>query len=164
METEELKENTAEEAFTEYLENNGLKKSRERYVVLEAARKINHLFTAAELHSFITECMSFHISLTTVYSSLSLLGKCGITVRHLLSADSVVFEYAYGKTSFKYAICSMCGRMTHINDRTLDRAVSAVKTPRLHFNYYKTYIYGICASCARKEKYKLRKIKNKNKK
>lgn len=163
MEIEERKEN-AVEAFTEYLVNNGLKKSQERYAVLEAAGKINRLFTAAELHSFITGSMSFHLSLATVYSSLDLLDKCGIIVRHFLSSESVVFEYAYGKTSFKYAICSKCGRITPLHDRSLDRAVSVVKTPRLHFNYYKTYIYGVCASCARKEKSKLRKIKNQNNK
>ena len=42
--------------------------------------------------------------------------------------------------------------------------VSVVKSPRLHINFNKTYNYGICASCARKEKSKLRKIQNKNKK
>lgn len=163
MDTEKTKSNAAQ-TLTEYLLNNGLKKSQERYVVLDAAQKTEGLFTVAELHRFITENMTFHLSLATVYSSLELLTQCGITVEHFLSAKSVMFEYAYGKTAFKYTICSKCGRMTPVHDRTLDRAVAAVKTPRLHYNFYKTYIYGICASCARKEKSKLRKIKNQNKK
>ena len=165
MELDEKKENVVD-VFTEYLVNNGLKKSQERYVVLEAVGKMNGLFTAAELHTYLVNNMNFHLSPATVYSSIKLLLECGIMVEHFLfpSSKSVLFEYAYGKTSFKYAVCSKCGRISPIHDRALDRAVSVVKTPRLHFNFYKTYIYGICASCARKEKSKLRKIKNKYKK
>ncbi len=165
MEAGEVKNEVAQ-AFTDFLVKNGLKKSQERYVVLEAAQKIDGLFTAADLHRFLTESMNFHLSLTTVYSTLELLTRCGIMVEHWLSAKSaksVKFEYAYGRTSFKYTICSKCGRISHVHDKTLDRAVAAVKTPRFHFNFYKTYIYGVCAACARKEKSKLRKIKNQDK-
>ncbi len=162
MDAGEVK-NEVVQAFTDFLVNNGLKKSQERYVVLDAAQKIDGLFTAADLHSFLTGGMNFHLSLATVYSTLELLTQCGITVKHCLSANSVKFEYAYGRTSFSYTICSKCGRISHVHDKTLDRAVAAVKTPRFHFDFYKTYIYGVCAACARKEKSKLRKIKNQDK-
>ena len=103
MEIDERKEDVVE-VFTEYLVNNGLKKSQERYVVLEAAGKMNGLFTAAELHTYLVNNMNFHLSPATVYSSIKLLLQCGILVGHFLSSKSVMFEYAYGKTSFKYAI------------------------------------------------------------
>lgn len=151
------------QAFTAYLADNGLRKSQERFTVLEAAEKMEGLFTAQELHAYITQDMKFHLSLTTVYATLDLLTLSGITVGHYMPSLIVKYEYAYGKTAFKYSICAKCGRISVIHDRTLDRTVSAVKTPRLHFLFYKTYIYGVCASCARKEKSKLRKIKNKDK-
>lgn len=149
------------EAFTKYLEANGLKKSQERYAILDAARHTKGMFTAADLHKHITQDLNFHVSLATIYSTLEILAECRIVVEHFLSPKSVNFEYAYGRQAFKYMICSKCGKITPINDRNLDRTVSTVKTPRLHFYFYKTYIYGICATCARTEKSKLRKIKDK---
>ena len=71
MEIDERKEDVVE-VFTEYLVNNGLKKSQERYVVLEAAGKMNGLFTAAELHTYLVNNMNFHLSPATVYSSIKL--------------------------------------------------------------------------------------------
>lgn len=150
-----------EVALTNYLSDHNLKKSRERYVVLEAVKDKGEIFTAAELHDYI-EKTQFHLSLATVYSSLRLFVKCGIVVEHLVQADSVRFEYAYGKTAFKYMVCSHCGRITPLADTAIDRAMAAAKTPRMHPSYYKAYIFGICASCARKEKARLRKIKQQN--
>ncbi len=149
--------------LTKYLTEKRLKKSQERYMVLEAACRADGMFTAADIHDYITTTMNFHLSLSTVYSTLELLTTCGIMIEHFLSPKNVKFEYALGRTAFKYMICSSCGRITEIHDRSLDRMISTIKTPRLHVNYYKTYIYGICASCARKEKNKLRKIKPQDK-
>ena len=156
MEREEAYSKAAKH-LTEYLTERGLKKSRERYMVLEAACRADGMFTAADIHDYITATMNFHLSLSTVYSTLELLTTCGIMVEHFLSPRNVKFEYALGRTAFKYMICSDCGKITAIHDRTIDRVISAVKTPRLHVKYYKTYIYGTCASCAKKEKNKLRK-------
>lgn len=150
-----------EEALTNYLADHNLKKTRERYVVLAAAREVGKIFTAAELHGYI-EKKQFHLSLATVYSSLRLLGKCGLVVEHLVQADSVRFEYAYGKTAFKYMVCSHCGRIKPITDKAIDRAMAAAKVPRMHPSYYKAYIFGVCASCVRKENARLRKIKQQN--
>lgn len=148
-----------EETLTQYLTLNGLRRSLERYAVLEAVGQMEGLFTVADLYAHINGDMNFRISLAAVYSTLDLLTDCRLVVKHVLSSEGARFEYAYGKRSFSYMICSKCGRITPVNDRGLVRTLSSVKTPRMHVTHYKTYIYGICASCASKEKARQRKIK-----
>ena len=85
MENEEPKI-SAHQAFTDYLIKNGLKKSQERYAILDAASKMEGMFTAGDVYSFMLNSVKFHLSLATVYSTLELLSQCGIVVEHFLSA------------------------------------------------------------------------------
>lgn len=140
------------EMLTAYLEKWKIRKSPERYSVLEAASRQTGLFTIAQLYDYMLGVMHFHLSKATVYSALEVLTQAGIVVEHMFDTHGTRFEWALGRTTFNYMICTRCGRITPIVDPSFDRAVKLVRTPRLHVTHSKTYVYGVCAACVSKER------------
>ena len=136
------------EMLTAYLEKWKIRKSPERYSVLEAASRQTGLFTIAQLYDYMLGVMHFHLSKATVYSA-----HRGIT-REILTVHA---SSGLGAGEFNYMICTRCGRITPIVDPSFDRAVKLVRTPRLHATHSKTYVYGVCATCVSKERKRNRK-------
>lgn len=149
-------EMSPKERLTRYTESEGLRNTAERYAVLEAVTRQKGLFTALEIYRYLLSEMSFHVSVATVYAALDVITEAGIIVEHFFGRRGAKYELTGDRTTFNYMICSSCGRITPIKDPSYERAVKLVRTPRLHVTHSKTYVYGICATCASNRKKKLK--------
>lgn len=147
----------------QFLTLNGYSRTPERFAVLATVCQIDGFFTAKTLYEMMHTQKKMSISLATIYSTLILLEESHLVVSHHFDRHTVSYESAITKQGFKYAVCTKCGKVRHIESSMLDKCIKNVKTPRFHVNNYAIYIYGVCASCASLQKRKELKYSYKTK-
>ena len=95
------------EKFRQYLTERQLRKTPERFALLEKALSLTGHFGADALYESM-EASGYHVSKATIYSTLELLVDCGLLNRHLFGARKTCFEVALG--SHFHLVCNACGK------------------------------------------------------
>ena len=132
--------------FTGYLAEKKLRKTEERYAILECICSFPGHFDMCSLHQKLEE-MNFHVSQATIYNTLEVLVDSGLIVRHQLSAQAVQYELRMLAETHSHLICTKCGAIRDLKDVTLRNDLKNLKIPRFTPEYYALYIYGICSKC-----------------
>ena len=166
-----------QDLFTRYLAEKKLRKTEERYAILECICSFPGHFDMCLLHQKLEE-MNFHVSRATVYNTVDVLVDSGLIVRHQLTAQAVQYElrmlaetHAFGLSGVRptivqyelrmlaethlHLICMKCGAIRELKDATLKKDVGALKISRFTPEYHALYIYGLCSKC----KYRLQRKK-----
>ena len=134
------------EKFREYLAAKQLRKTPERFALLDKALSLTGHFGADLLYESM-EASGYHVSRATVYSTLELLVDCGILNRHIFGSRKTCFEVAMG--SHFHLVCNACGRIREIEEEQLSHLDTSV-LDGFQPTYCSTMVYGICSDCARK--------------
>lgn len=142
-----LNEDTPRDILTRFMEEQNMRKTPERYAILDVIAQMKGHHSADEILSMMPE--SFHVSRGTIYSTLALLVECGLIYNHQI-AGATLYEYAYGHPLHQHYICTGCNKIWDLQDSTIELAASKVKTPRFKKMRCSTYIYGICNVCQAK--------------
>ena len=132
-----------QDLFTRYLAEKKLRKTEERYAILECICSFPGHFDMCLLHQKLEE-MNFHVSRAT-----------GLIVRHQLTAQAVQYELRMLAETHLHLICMKCGAIRELKDATLKKDVGALKISRFTPEYHALYIYGLCSKC----KYRLQRKK-----
>ncbi len=109
----ELKE--LRERFADFLRKKKYRNTQERYLVLEAVVTINKHFSADELYLYI-HSKSAKVSRATVYSTLDLLTKCNILVKHRFDGEGAHYELADKMPNHDHLICTECGHIIEFQE------------------------------------------------
>jgi len=149
--------------LSNYLEDNHLRKTPERFAILEAIYGMNGHFTLEELGEKM-EQENFRVSRATLYNAIRLFQKLRLVVKHNLHQETR-YETVYHNEDHCHQICTICGKVKEVNNPTLQGIVQSVKLRRFHQSGYTLYIYGVCSTCQSKmtrlrNKAKLLKIKS----
>lgn len=142
------------EQFTGYLVEKKLRKTEERYAILECVCGFSGHFDMYVLYQKL-EDMNFHVSKATVYNTLEVLVDSGLIVRHNLTAQSVQYELRMLAENHYHMICTKCGAVRELKDATLKNSIASLKVTRFTPEYHALYIYGLCSKC----KYRLQRKK-----
>ena len=148
--------------FSRYMNEQGMRKTPERYAVMEVFVKLQGHNSADQLLAMMPD--SFHVSRGTVYSTLSLLVDCGLAYSHNVGGVTL-YENAYGVAPHNHYICSGCNKIWDFYDTSIERAISGIRTPKFKKMKVCAYIYGYCNICQAKlarMKKKLEKEKREN--
>lgn len=143
-----------QDLFTRYLAEKKLRKTEERYAILECICSFPGHFDMCLLHQKLEE-MNFHVSRATVYNTVDGLVDSGLIVRHQLTAQAVQYELRMLAETHLHLICMKCGAIRELKDATLKKDVGALKISRFTPEYHALYIYGLCSKC----KYRLQRKK-----
>ena len=81
-----------QDLFTRYLAEKKLRKTEERYAILECICSFPGHFDMRLLHQKLEE-MNFHVSRATVYNTVDVLVDSGLIVRHQLTAQLYSMNY-----------------------------------------------------------------------
>lgn len=133
--------------LTQYMEEQGMRKTPERYAILECVMKMPHHHTADQVLEMMPS--DFRVSRGSVYNTLHLLDECGLVYTHQI-AGSTYYEKALGVEPHHHYICTGCGKINDVFDPQIEIAASKVKTPRFKKIRSSTYIYGLCNLCQAK--------------
>ena len=129
-----------------YLEQSKLRKTPERFAILDAIYEIDRHFTLDELNDKLIEEDRFHVSRATLYNTLKLLMELRLVIRHQFQGTTK-YEVCYDNDSHSHQICTICGKVKEFRSQKINNAISALHLRRFRKDGFSLYIYGICSSC-----------------
>lgn len=141
----------AKNNFDKYLKSKGLRKTPERYKILDKIYSINDHFDVDSLYLSL-EHEAYHVSRATVYNTVDLLCECGLVRKHQFGNQQAQYEKVGGAVNHQHLICTECGKIKEVKDPEFLGYMNSKKYPAFSTNYFSLYVYGICNSCARKLK------------
>lgn len=140
----------ARDKLASYLENLKLRKTPERFAILDIVLSFNAHFDAEALFKRMEE-EAYHVSRATVYNTLDLLTDCGLLRKHRFGENSQSqYECVTDAPNHHHLICTECGKIKEIKDAELLKYLNLKKYSSFTTSYYVLYIYGICNACARR--------------
>ena len=145
---EDVKE-MVKEILTNYLEQNQLRKTPERFAILDAVYSINGHFTLEELGDMLNDKLRFPVSRATLYNTLKLFMELRLVIRHRFQG-STKYEACYDNNSHSHQICTVCGRVTEFKSQKIIDALASVHLKRFRKDGFSLYVYGICSTCQTK--------------
>lgn len=131
--------------LTSYMEATGHRRTPERYALLDAVYSFDGHFTLAQLEEKL-EQNHFHVSRSTVYNCIRLFLELRIVMRHRFIGQTR-YEARISDEGQIHQVCTVCGRVSEIDDPAVEQAIGAVKTPRFRKDGFSLYVYGVCGSC-----------------
>lgn len=149
--------NAAVATFSRFLEENGLRKTPERFAILDKAFSLNSHFSIDALYHAVVDS-GYHVSRTTIYNTVEVLVSAGILLRHNFANQPAQYERISGVTGHHHLICNRCGKIREIREPEIDSLLSS-----RHFGTFSPLrselnIYGLCSHCQKLAKKDLTKV------
>ena len=142
---------TVKRIFTDYLDKRGLRKTPERFAILEEIYSIQGVFDI-ELLNDLLQKRKVHISKATFYNTLDLLLECQL-IQKLPQRGLNKYEKSYECVQRDHLICTNCGEIIEFCDpRIQEIEETASRLMNFDISYYSLHIYGICEKCKMKAK------------
>ncbi len=142
--------------FSAHLESKGLRKTPERFAILEEIYSRNDHFDAEGLFSVMQE-KNYQVSRATVYNTLELLLTCDLITKHQFGKNLAQYEKSYGYKQHDHIICVDCKKVVEFCDPRIQQ-IQSMMGDLLNFKitHHSLNMYGICGNCQ-----KLREINEK---
>ena len=136
------------EKLRQYLVDHQLRKTPERFAILDKAMALTGHFGVDKLYESM-ESSGYHVSRATIYSTLELLVDCGLLNRHVFSARKTLYEIALG--SHFHLVCNICGKIREIEQEQLSQ-LETMDLEGFSPTYCSTMVYGICGECGKRNR------------
>lgn len=154
---EEKNKIMARNKFTLFLNSKQLRKTPERFAILDKIFSINDHFDIESLH-YMMESSSYHVSRATLYNTINLLIECGLVRRHIFDNQQSKYEKVINNSlNHQHLICTECGKIKEVKDNEFSAYMNARKFNAFTTSYFQLYIYGVCNNCIRKRKKEAKK-------
>ncbi|MCQ2073937.1 MAG: transcriptional repressor [Bacteroidaceae bacterium] len=142
----------------EYLQLHKLRRTPERFAILETACTFNGHFTLQALKEKVTQDKHILVSTATMYNTVSLLADAGLIVRHRLGGMTEYEVVHLVGESHLHLVCIECGKIRELHDERLQRYMRDIRTGKFVVSSYTLYFYGLCAKCVRSMRYRKEKM------
>ena len=145
LNTDRLEE--VKKIFTAHLENKGLRKTAERYAILEEIYVRSGHFDVEELYAGMKE-RNLQVSRATVYNTLDLLVEQGLVSKHQFGRNLAQYEKSYGYRQHDHVICTECHKVVEFCDPRI-HGIQTMVGDLLNFQilHHSLNLYGICGDC-----------------
>ena len=152
-----LTETPAAQMLAEYLKDNKLRCTPERFKILNMIYSIEGSFDIETLQKHMEE-RKFRVSRATVYNTITLLINANLVTHHQFGNKS---RYEKCLNNEKcHLICTKCARITEtIIPNLKETMTSDIK--KFHLTHYSLYVYGVCSKCHQAARRRQRKRSSK---
>lgn len=149
MTADKHKSPDSRQIFDEYLQRTHRRRTQERFMILDCARGMEGHFTADDIMARLAS-ENKPVAVGTVYSTLQLLGECGLVTRQRF--DDGATRYECTGPSHLHLVCSLCGKIKDVRDGSLETLIRSRRFTAFTPAYFAMTVYGICSACARAKK------------
>lgn len=113
--TAEKKINKVKQLLTEYLDQKKLRKTPERFAILEEIYQEEGHFDADALYIAMRN-RNFRVSRATIYNTLEVLLDCQLIRKHQFGENLALYEKSYGFKQHDHLICDDCNKIMEFCD------------------------------------------------
>ncbi|MFA6799185.1 MAG: transcriptional repressor, partial [Bacteroidales bacterium] len=106
---------TVRQIFSNYIEKKGLRKTPERFAILDEVYARTGHFDVETLYIQMKNA-SYQVSRATLYNTMDLLIDCGLVVKHQFGKNIAQFEKTYRCRQHDHIICTSCGKVEEYCD------------------------------------------------
>jgi len=134
----------AKKILTSYIESRGLRKTPERFAILEEIYSRNDHFDVDELYISMKN-KKYRVSRATVYNTLDVLVECDLVTKHQFGKNLAQYEKAYGFKQHDHLICTECQKVLEFCDPRI-QTIQSMVGEMLQFNvaHHSLIFYGHC--------------------
>ncbi|MGM9843890.1 MAG: Fur family transcriptional regulator [Muribaculaceae bacterium] len=143
----------ARDALTRFLEGQHLRKTPERYAILDKVFEMSQHFYIDSLQESL-EKASYHVCKATLYNAMQLFVDAGLVRKHQFDNQPAQYERVVSaQTGNHYhLVCRRCGKVKEAKAPEMLKELTKVKSRTFYAEFYSAYVYGICSTCMRKIK------------